>query len=94
MNGIFIKDLTRLGRDLSKTIIVDNIAANFYLQPDNGIQIRSWYDDAKDFALKELEPILKRVVNEKVPDVREFLSDLFEEQMEQFFKKKHSKDEF
>jgi CTD small phosphatase-like protein 2 len=27
--GFYVKDLSRIGRDMSKTIIVDNIAENF-----------------------------------------------------------------
>jgi hypothetical protein len=41
-NGYYVKDLSRIGRDLSKTIIVDNIAENFSLQPMNGIFIKTW----------------------------------------------------
>jgi len=58
----FVKDLSRLGRDLSKTIIVDNIAENFALQPDNGIYIKTWFDDVNDTALSELAPLLKQIV--------------------------------
>jgi TFIIF-interacting CTD phosphatase-like protein len=48
MDGIAIKDLNMLGRPLNKTIIIDNISTNFRMQPENGIQIRSWYDDDFD----------------------------------------------
>ena len=41
----FVKDLSRLGRNLKKVIIVDNIADNFQHQPENGIFIRTWYND-------------------------------------------------
>jgi CTD small phosphatase-like protein 2 len=40
-------------------IIVDNVAENFRLQPDNGIFIKSWFDDQSDTALYELGPLLK-----------------------------------
>lgn len=56
---VFVKDLSRIGRDLSKTIIVDNVAENFSLQPDNGIFIKSWFEDPTDTALLELAPLLK-----------------------------------
>lgn len=57
---VFVKDLSRIGRPLNKTIIVDNVAENFCLQPDNGIFIKSWFDDMSDTALFELAPLLKR----------------------------------
>ena len=75
-----MKDLSRIGRDLSKTIIVDNIAENFQLQPDNGIFIKTWIDDMNDTALLELAPLLKQIVNKKVPDVRDALRK-FRDQM-------------
>jgi len=43
--GFYVKDLSRVGRDLTKTLIVDNIADNFQLQPQNGIAIRTWISD-------------------------------------------------
>lgn len=52
--SIMIKDLSRLGRDLAKVIIVDNIAENFLLHPENGISIKTWTDDTEDTALFEL----------------------------------------
>lgn len=54
-----MKDLALLGRDLARCVIVDNVGLNFQRQPENGIEIRSWYDDPKDTALKELRPILE-----------------------------------
>ena len=51
-----------LGRDLAKTIIVDNISENFMLQHENGISIRSWYDDPDDTALMSLAPLLVQIV--------------------------------
>eukprot|EP00744_Colponema_vietnamica_P004944 GILI01007312.1.p1 GENE.GILI01007312.1~~GILI01007312.1.p1 ORF type:complete len:591 (+),score=119.68 GILI01007312.1:311-2083(+) len=70
--SIFVKDLSRLGRDLSRVIIVDNVAENFQLQPLNGIMIRPWFDDMSDNALQELAPLLLDIVNCKAPDVRDY----------------------
>ena len=53
-----IKDLSLLGRDLKKIIIIDNIAENFKNQPDNGIFIKSWCGDDNDKILEELSPLL------------------------------------
>ena len=67
---VFIKDLSNLGRNLDKTIIVDNITENFLLQPDNGISIKSWFDDPDDTALADMAPLLKQIVQQQVHDVR------------------------
>ena len=50
-NGFYVKDLSKIGRDLSKTLIIDNNSENFQLQPDNGIYIKSWYNEPNDNAL-------------------------------------------
>jgi Dullard-like phosphatase family protein len=57
-DNVYQKDLSKLDRDLSKTMIVDNNPDNFQLQPENGIYIRSWYNDPDDEALTRLAPLL------------------------------------
>jgi CTD small phosphatase-like protein 2 len=73
--GFYVKDLSRLGRDLSKTIIVDNTPECFLLQPENGIQIKNWYKDPHDTALMELAPLLEQIVKGQVQDVRKALRE-------------------
>lgn len=41
----YVKDLSKLGRDLSKVIIVDNLPVNFAWQLKNGICIREYRVD-------------------------------------------------
>ena len=69
-NDIYLKDLSLLGRDLSKIIIIDNLAKNYKLQKDNGLQIKSWKGDINDTFLKDLVPVLKKIVENNVKDVR------------------------
>lgn len=48
-NGVYlVKDLGKIGRNLKKTLIIDNVAENFSKQPDNGIFIKTWYNDQDD----------------------------------------------
>jgi CTD small phosphatase-like protein 2 len=74
--NVSVKDLTLLGRDLSKTIIVDNLEGNFRRQPDNGLPIITWKGDINDFSLKFLTNILKNIVINKVPDVRKIIKKI------------------
>ena len=78
INNDFVKDLSRLGRDMSRIIIVDNMEQNYKLQPDNGITIRPfWGKDSNDMALIDLLDILIKIAKNKM-DVREGIS-LFKE---------------
>eukprot|EP01016_Furgasonia_blochmanni_P026412 TRINITY_DN2805_c0_g2_i1.p1 TRINITY_DN2805_c0_g2~~TRINITY_DN2805_c0_g2_i1.p1 ORF type:complete len:335 (+),score=-20.56 TRINITY_DN2805_c0_g2_i1:123-1007(+) len=82
----YIKDLSRLGRSLSKTIIVDNVPENFQLQTDNGIFIKSWFSDERDTALQDLAPLLKEIVAKKVPDIRDALRKFRQKMIENIAK--------
>ncbi|KRX10774.1 HAD-like domain [Pseudocohnilembus persalinus] len=73
-NGKYIKDLSYLGRDLSKTIIVDNLKDNFSAQEENGYEIKDYYGDVNDCELELLEKILMEIVEQQVEDVREYLN--------------------
>lgn len=52
---------------------MDNIAENFQLQPENGIFIKSWFEDPQDSALFELAPLLVSISESNISDVREAL---------------------
>jgi len=68
---IFVKDMSCLGRDLERTLIIDNVQENFMLQPNNGIFICTWYDDPHDTALFALTPLLDELIatRSKVPEI-------------------------
>ena len=79
INNDFVKDLSRLGRNLSQIIIVDNMEQNYKLQPDNGITIRPfWGKDINDMALFDLISILTQIVKRNL-DVREGIKIFKEE---------------
>ena len=69
-DGVYLKDLARLGRDLSRTIIVDNISDNFERQWENGIEIKTWVGDATDRELDVMAGFLSGIVEAQVKDVR------------------------
>ena len=80
LSGItFCKDLSKIGRDLGKTIIVDNLEDNFKLQPNNGIHIWTWLDDMKDTQLDDLGKILKDLVSQNPSDIRPIIKKFKED---------------
>jgi Dullard-like phosphatase family protein len=72
-NDIYLKDLSLLGRDLSKIIIIDDLKKNYKLQEDNGLPITSWMGDLNDTELKDLIPILRRIAIDEVKDTRKII---------------------
>ena len=78
-NNVYLKDLSKLGRDLSKVIILDNNPLNFQLQRENGIFVRNFYGNKNDTVFVNLLPILKTISNNINNDVREEIRKLSNE---------------
>ena len=74
--GYNVKDLSKLGRDLSKIIIIDNIEENYCLQPENGLNIIDFEGDESDHELNYLLEDLLCVVKEKNKDIRKLLPEV------------------
>mmetsp|Transcript_48420 Transcript_48420/g.67279 ORF Transcript_48420/g.67279 Transcript_48420/m.67279 type:complete len:244 (-) Transcript_48420:928-1659(-) len=69
--GSYVKDLSRLGRELPKTIIVDNSPASYIFQPDNAVPCQSWFDNRSDTELRDLIPFFENLAT--VSDVTKIL---------------------
>lgn len=54
MDGKYVKDLSGLGRDLGRVVIVDDNPNAYGLQPENAIPIRPFTDDLGDNELRRL----------------------------------------
>ncbi|MEQ2181250.1 hypothetical protein GOODEAATRI_009494 [Goodea atripinnis] len=59
--GCYVKDLSRLGRDLNRTLILDNSPASYIFHPNNAIPVASWFDDADDAELFNLLPVFEEL---------------------------------
>ena len=59
--GLYIKDLSQIGRELKNIVLIDNNVVSFTFQQENGIPIKSWFDDYNDIELFKLIPILKNL---------------------------------
>uniref|UniRef100_A0A3Q2YP26 Mitochondrial import inner membrane translocase subunit TIM50 n=1 Tax=Hippocampus comes TaxID=109280 RepID=A0A3Q2YP26_HIPCM len=71
--GNYVKDLSHLGRDLNKVIIIDNSPVSYTFHPDNAVPVASWFDDMSDSELLDLIPFFERLNN--VDDVYDVLKE-------------------
>lgn len=68
-NGIYMKDLQIIEKDLSKICLVDNSSFSYEINKENGIPIETWINDPKDRELLNLLPFLDAL--RFVEDVRD-----------------------
>ena len=71
LNGIYIKELKKLNRDLNDLIILDNSPLAYSFDIDNGLPIKAWYEDKNDNELDKVYFILEFL--SKVKDARNFI---------------------
>jgi Dullard-like phosphatase family protein len=67
---VFVKDLSRIGRDLSSLLLVDNCPLSFQLQAENGILVPSFVgsEPADRHVLANVLNIIRSVASQ--PDIR------------------------
>lgn len=85
-NGLFVKDMARLGRALEDIIIIDNSPNSYLFQPENSLPSISWYDDMHDRELMDVVPILEKLAF--VRDVRDYLPRIVDDNKINFNKAK------
>lgn len=68
-NGLFVKDLVSLNRNISKTFIIDNSPLSYMWNVANAIPVRSWYQDPQDEELLRIMNELERLVQVQQVDL-------------------------
>ena len=63
--GMYTKNLARLGRDLRRTVIIDNTPFAYKHFPRNAIPIKSFFNDQDDTDLRDLLPLLETLARVK-----------------------------
>lgn len=68
----YVKDLSKLGRNLERTLIIDHDPAAFQLQPENGVLIKAFEGDPSDSELADLLDFLKAAAQSNM-DIRQYV---------------------
>jgi TFIIF-interacting CTD phosphatase-like protein len=72
--GQYVKDLSCLGRDLARVVIVDKCPMAYFFQPENAIQTPAWrgYNEPDNDELTRLSELLESLI--EATDIRKELS--------------------
>ena len=73
-NNVYMKDLSRINRDLSKVILIDTEKAKVSPNCENALVIPPWDGNMADRSLYDLAMFLKTIESTHCSDVRTFLS--------------------
>ena len=76
IGNTLIKDLSKLGRDLKKILIIDNCSDNYSLQPKNGINVIDFTGNNDDDILFYLKKDLIDLYKKNPEDVRPYLKQI------------------
>ena len=71
-NGLYVKDLKVIGKNLKDLIIIDNNPISYSVNKENGIPIKTWHYDKGDIELEKLIPFLTFLSS--VDDVRRVIN--------------------
>lgn len=77
INGVYVKEIKKLNRDMKSIVILDNNPLHYMLDKPNGIPIKSFYDDKNDKELVQMAYILEKLA--KVPDFRVCIKEIVED---------------
>jgi len=85
-NGIHIKELSNLNRDLKKVIVIDWNKEHIQHNPDNALILKKWQGDNSDRSLIGLAQLLHEIKDGDIEDVRDVLTYYrqFEDPIEAF----------
>ena len=75
-DGLCLKDLNKIGRDIKKVCIIDNDKNNFKLHEDNGIEIKEFLGEQDDNELDLLGDLLMSIIESNADDIRPVIKDI------------------
>lgn len=71
-DGLYIKDLSTIPRELKNMIIIDNLPDSYLFHPANGLPIESWLCNPQDDAFTQMITVLQILY--KAKDVRPLIT--------------------